>query len=147
MAFDIFNLERIEVMKGPQGTIYSRNTIACALNIITLKPQQSFDAYATLGYGNYDTLDFEGAVNLPLGETAALRFSGKTIQQSQGYWESRRLPGETIGDRDLMMGRLQLALAPGDNFDLNLKVEGTRSRSEMGQPEFLDRKSTRLNSS
>src|SRR5688572_15083774 len=147
MAFDMFDLERIEVLKGPQGTLYGRNSTAGALNIITRKPRQEFDAYTTLGYGNYDTLDFEAALNVPLGDTAALRFSGKTIQQSEGYWESRRLPGETIGDRDLMMGRLQLALAPGDDFDLNLKVEGTRSRSEMGQPEFLDRKSTRLNSS
>jgi iron complex outermembrane receptor protein len=85
MAFDMFDLERIEVLKGPQGTLYGRNSTAGALNIITRKPQQSFEAYTTLGYGNYDTLDFEGAVNLPLGETAALRFSGKTIQQSEGY--------------------------------------------------------------
>ena len=137
MAFDMFDLERIEVLKGPQGTLYGRNSTAGALNIITRKPQQEFDAYTTLGYGNYETMDFEGAVNVPLGDTAALRFSGKTIQQGEGYWESRRLPGATIGDRDLTMGRLQLALAPGDNFDLNLKVEGTRSRSEMGQPEFF----------
>jgi iron complex outermembrane recepter protein len=137
MAFDMFDIERIEVLKGPQGTLYGRNSTAGALNIITRKPQQEFDAYTTLGYGNYDTLDFEGAVNVPLGETAALRFSGKTIQQGEGYWESRRLPGETIGNRDLTMGRLQLALAPSDSFDLNLKVEGSRSRSEMGQPEFF----------
>jgi iron complex outermembrane receptor protein len=75
MAFDMFDLERIEVLKGPQGTLYGRNSTAGALNIITRKPQQSFDAYTTLGYGNYDTLDFEGALNMPLGETAALRFS------------------------------------------------------------------------
>jgi iron complex outermembrane receptor protein len=137
MAFDMFDLERIEVLKGPQGTLYGRNSTAGALNIITRKPQQEFDAYATLGYGNYDTMDFEGAVNVPLGDAAALRLSGKTIQQGEGYWESRRLPGATIGERDLTMGRLQLALAPGENFDMNLKVEGTRSRSEMGQPEFF----------
>ena len=137
MAFDMFDLERIEVLKGPQGTLYGRNSTAGALNIITRKPQQEFDAYTTLGYGNYETLDFEGAVNVPLGDTAALRLSGKTIQQGEGYWESRRLPGATIGDRDLTMGRLQLAFAPGENFDMNLKVEGTRSRSEMGQPGFF----------
>ena len=115
MAFDMFDLERIEVLKGPQGTLYGRNSTAGALNIITRKPQQNFDAYTTLGYGNYDTLDFEGAVNVPLGDTAAVRFSGKTIQQDEGYWESRRLPGETIGNRDLTMGRLQLALLPPRN--------------------------------
>jgi iron complex outermembrane recepter protein len=137
MAFDMFDVERIEVLKGPQGTLYGRNSTAGALNIITRKPQQDFAANATLGYGNYDTLDFETAVNLPLADSAALRFSAKTIQQNEGFWESRRLPGKTIGERDLTMGRLQLALAPGDSFDLNLKVEGVRSRSEMGQPEFF----------
>jgi iron complex outermembrane recepter protein len=137
MAFDMFDIERIEVLKGPQGTLYGRNSTAGALNIITRKPQQEFDAYTTLGYGNYETLDFEAAVNVPLGDTAALRLSGKTIQQGEGYWESRRLPGATIGERDLGMGRLQLAFAPGESFDMNLKVEGTRSRSEMGQPEFF----------
>ena len=137
MAFDMFDVERIEVLKGPQGTLYGRNSTAGALNIITRKPQQDFDAYATLGYGNYDTLDFETAVNVPLADTAALRFSAKTIQQGDGYWTSRLLPGETIGNRDLTMGRAQLALSPSDSFDLNLKVEGVRSRSEMGQPEFF----------
>jgi iron complex outermembrane receptor protein len=137
MAFDMFDVERIEVLKGPQGTLYGRNSTAGALNVITRKPQQDFDAYATLGYGNYDTLDFETAVNVPLADTAALRFSAKTIQQGDGYWTSRLLPGETIGNRDLTMGRAQLALSPSDSFDLNLKVEGVRSRSEMGQPEFF----------
>jgi iron complex outermembrane recepter protein len=137
MAFDMYDVERIEVLKGPQGTLYGRNSTAGALNIITRKPQQDFDAYATLGYGNYDTVDFETAVNVPLADTAALRVSAKTIQQGEGYWESRALPGKTIGNRDLTMGRAQLALSPSDSFDLNLKVEGVRSRSEMGQPEFF----------
>jgi iron complex outermembrane receptor protein len=137
MAFDMYDVERIEVLKGPQGTLYGRNSTAGALNIITRKPQQDFDAYATLGYGNYDTMDFETAVNVPLADTAAVRFSAKTIQQGEGYWESRQLPGKTIGNRDLTMGRAQLALSPSDSFDLNLKIEGVRSRSEMGQPEFF----------
>jgi iron complex outermembrane recepter protein len=137
MAFDMYDVDRIEVLKGPQGTLYGRNSTAGALNIITRKPQQDFDAYATLGYGNYDTMDFETAVNVPLADTAALRFSAKTIQQGEGYWESRELPGKTIGNRDLTMARAQLALSPSDSFDVNLKVEGVRSRSEMGQPEFF----------
>jgi iron complex outermembrane receptor protein len=122
MAFDMYDVERIEVLKGPQGTLYGRNSTAGALNIITRKPQQDFDAYATLGYGNYDTVDFETAVNVPLADTAALRVSAKTIQQGEGYWESRALPGKTIGNRDLTMGRAQLALSPSDSFDLNLKI-------------------------
>jgi iron complex outermembrane recepter protein len=137
MSLDLFDIERIEVLKGPQGTLYGRNATAGALNVITKKPGRELDAYATLGYGSYDTLDLETALNVPLGEYAALRFSGKSIQQSEGYWESRRLPGETIGERDITTGRLQLGLESSDDFDLNLKIESTRSRSEMGQPEFF----------
>src|SRR5688572_1502246 len=137
MAFDMFDVERLEVLKGPQGTLYGRNSTAGALNIITKRPSSEFEAYAVLGYGNYDTLEFEGALNTPLGETAALRLSGKTVQQGEGYWESREMPGETIGERDIRNGRVQLSLQPSEAFDLNLKVEASRSRSEMGQPEFF----------
>jgi iron complex outermembrane receptor protein len=137
MSLDMYDMERIEVLKGPQGTLYGRNSTAGAINIITRKPQRDFDAYATVSYGNYETLDVESAVNVPLGEATALRFSGRAIQQGEGYWKSRRLPGESIGERDLAMGRMQLAIEPGDAFDANLKVEAQRSRSEMGQPEFF----------
>jgi len=137
MTFDFYDLERIEVLKGPQGTLYGRNSTAGAINIITRKPQQSFEAYTRLGYGNYDTIDAEGAVNVPLSDSAAVRVSARSIQQGDGYWTSRRLPGDTIGERDVVMGRAQLSLAPNDALDMNLKVDALRSRSEMGQPEFF----------
>ena len=137
MSFDFYDLERIEVLKGPQGTLYGRNSTAGAINVITQKPRGAFEAYTTLGYGDYDTMEAEGALNTPLGDSAALRISAKSIQQSEGYWESRELPGETIGERDVIMGRMQLAASPGDAVDLNLKIEGSRSRSELGQPEFF----------
>ena len=132
MSFDFYDLERIEVLKGPQGTLYGRNSTAGAINIITRKPQQSFEAYTTLGYGNYDTIDAEGALNVPLGESAAMRVSARSIQQSEGFWESRLLPGDSIGERDILMGRVQFALAPTDAIDVNLKVDAMRSRSETG---------------
>jgi iron complex outermembrane receptor protein len=137
MAFDMYDVERLEVLKGPQGTLYGRNSTAGALNIITRKPRSEFEGYAVLGYGDYEMLEIEGAVNAPLGEAGALRLSGKTVQQGEGYWTSRELPGESIGERDIASGRLQLALQPSEGFDLNLKVEASRSRSEMGQPEFF----------
>jgi iron complex outermembrane recepter protein len=137
MTFDFYDLERIEVLKGPQGTLYGRNSTAGAINILTRKPQQSFEAYTRLGYGNYDTIDAEGALNAPLGNSAAVRVSARSIQQADGYWESRQLPGETIGERDVLMGRAQLALSPSDALDVNLKIDALRSRSEMGQPEFF----------
>ncbi|HKZ73967.1 MAG TPA: TonB-dependent receptor [Steroidobacteraceae bacterium] len=142
LSFDLYDLERIEVLKGPQGTLYGRNSTAGALNIITKRPQREFDARAGGSYGNYDAFDVEGMINAPLGESVAVRFSAKSIQQGEGFWESRRLaaggPGERdIGTRDISTARLQVALQPGDAFDANLKIEALRSRSELGQPEFF----------
>ena len=71
MAFDMYDLERIEVLKGPQGTLYGRNSTAGAINIITASRSSDFDAYASSGYGDYDTLDVGGAVNMPLGDNRA----------------------------------------------------------------------------
>jgi iron complex outermembrane receptor protein len=137
MSFDLYDIERIEVLKGPQGTLYGRNSTAGAVNIITKKPGRDFDASAAGTYGNYSTYDIEGMVNAPLGDSAAMRFSAKTIQQGDGYWESRTLNDDNIGARDIVTGRLQFALEPSEEFDAILKLDGLRSRSELGQPEFF----------
>ena len=137
MSNEIYDLERIEVLKGPQGTLYGRNSTAGAVNIITARPDDEFAARFSAGYGNFDTFDAEGFVNLPLGDTFAARLSARTVQQGDGYWRSRLLPGETIGERDILTGRLQLRWRPSADVDVNFKVEGLRSNSEMGQGEFF----------
>ncbi len=141
MSGDLFDLQRIEVLKGPQGTLYGRNTTAGAINILSATPSRDFDFGGKVSYGNYDTADVEAMINLPLAERAQLRLSGKTIQQGRGYWTSSLLedgtPGHRdIGSRNIFLGRGQLALQPTDDLDLLLKVEGERSRSEMGVPQF-----------
>jgi iron complex outermembrane receptor protein len=137
MSNEIYDLERIEVLKGPQGTLYGRNSTAGAVNIITARPQSEFAARLSAGYGNYDTFEAEGMVNVPLGDTLAARISARTVQQGDGYWRSRLLPGETIGERNILTGRVQLRWRPSADIDVNFKVEGLRSRSELGQPEFF----------
>ena len=139
MSGDFMDLERIEALKGPQGTLYGRNTTAGALNIISAKPEKDFDALAKVGYGDYQTFDAEGMVNIPLSDRAQLRLNAKTIQQDKGYWKSTLLangaPGERdIGSRDVWLGRAQLALQPIDDLSINLKLEGQRTRSEIGVP-------------
>jgi iron complex outermembrane receptor protein len=137
MSNEIYDLERIEVLKGPQGTLYGRNSTAGAVNIITARPQNEFAARFAAGYGNFETFDAEGFVNVPLGDTLAARISARTVQQGEGYWRSRLLPDETIGERNIITGRAQLRWRPSADVDVNLKVEGLRSRSELGQPEFF----------
>ncbi|MBO9698402.1 MAG: TonB-dependent receptor plug domain-containing protein, partial [Sphingopyxis sp.] len=137
MSSEIYDLARIEVLKGPQGTLYGRNSTAGAINIITARPGNDFAGALTAGYGNYGTFEAEGFVNMPLSETLAARFSARTVQQARGFWKSRLLPGETLGERDILTGRLQLRWQPSSDVDVNLKIEGLRSRSELGQGEFF----------
>lgn len=141
MSGNFFDLGRIEILKGPQGTLYGRNTTAGAVNIVSATPGDSFAAFAKAGYGNFDTFDAEAMLNIPLSDRAQLRLGGKTIQQGRGFWTSSLLedgtPGRRdLGSRDIWLGRIQLALQPADGLDILIKAEGERSRSEMGVPQF-----------
>ena len=141
MSGDFFDLQRIEVVKGPQGTLYGRNTTAGAINILSATPGKAFDFAAKASYGNYNLFDAELMLNVPLAERAQLRLSGKTVQQGKGFWTSSLnedgTPGQRdIGSRNVFLGRVQLALQPTDELDISLKAEGERSRSELGVPQF-----------
>jgi len=80
-----YDLARIEVLKGPQGTLYGRNATAGVINIIPTQPKLGeLSGYGTVSYGNYNALDAEAAVNIPLGDKSAIRVSG-TITNRDGY--------------------------------------------------------------
>ena len=135
---DFFDIGRVEVVKGPQGTLYGRNTVSGALNIISARPVNNFDAAASVGYGNFNTFDASGMVNVPLTEGLALRLSAKTIQQGRGFYTSNFLasgaPGKRdVGRRDVWLGRAQLGYNPNDDISIVAKYEKQRVRSEMGQ--------------
>ena len=137
---DFFDLGRVEIVKGPQGTLYGRNTVGGTVNIISARPSQDFGAAASAGYGNYDTFELSGMVNVPLTDTLALRFSGKTIQQRKGYYTSNRLADGSVGRRDLgdrnvLLGRAQIGYSAGDVSVVG-KYEIQHVRSEMGQYKF-----------
>ena len=81
----LFDAERVEVLKGPQGDLYGRNTTAGQINFISNKPSEEFEVGVNVGYSSYSTVDFEGFVNGSMGENVKARIALKTIQSSEGW--------------------------------------------------------------
>jgi iron complex outermembrane receptor protein len=140
--FDFFDVDRIEVLKGPQGTLYGRNSTAGAIDILSAKP--NLDGYAAnvdLGYGDYEAFDAQAWVNVPVNTDLALRFSASTEQQGEGYWFSRVLDRD-LGRQDVFRGRAQALWKPAEGLSVLLKVEGEHSDSEIAAGKFFGTIST-----
>lgn len=110
-----FDLERVEVLRGPQGTLYGRNTTGGAINLISRKPSDAFEAMASMEYGSYNSLALEGAVGGPITPELAYRASA-TYLTNDGY-ALNRLTGNRGNDTNRGAARLQLAWNPSDAFD------------------------------
>lgn len=137
MDFRFYDLDHIEVLKGPQGTLYGRNSTAGAINIFSARPStKGVEGELSAGYGNFQAFDVDGYVNIPLSDTFALRVSGKTEQQERGYWFSRVLDRD-LGRQDVFLGRVQALWTPNDRTSVLVKLEGERNRSEIGVGKFF----------
>lgn len=85
IAGTLFDLERVEVLKGPQGTLYGRNSTGGAINIIPVQPRLGeFEGYVSAGFQNYNGFNAEGAINIPIGDNSALRASFQGVSRG-GY--------------------------------------------------------------
>ncbi|WP_262690174.1 TonB-dependent receptor [Kordiimonas aestuarii] len=129
IAFDLFDVERIEVLKGPQGTLYGRNVVGGAINVITAAPEvDAFDASAEATYGNYNRVDAAAFVNVPVAtDVAAIRASG-AWRQHDGYTDNNYTGGE-LDDQDTKSIRLQALVRPSENLSVRLGFDGTRDRA------------------
>lgn len=112
---EFYDVERVETLRGPQGTLYGRNATGGVVNVITAKPVfEEFQADLRLTNGNYGTLKTKGMINLPMGERAALRLAGSYLTRD-GYVENLTT-GNDIDDRDLFSVRASLAFEPTDRL-------------------------------
>jgi len=139
VAFDAFDVERVEVLKGPQGTLYGRNVVGGAVNVITRKPDfTKFDAGAQVTVGNYARAEDAGFVNVPFADgKAAIRVAG-AVRQHDGYTENN-FTGGRQDDQDDRSLRVQLAYNPQDSLRLLFSLDGTRSRAAGPGQHVVDR--------
>jgi iron complex outermembrane receptor protein len=131
---DTADLERVEVLRGPQGTLFGKNTIGGAIVLTSKRPGDEFEATLEGTLGDFDRRDARAMINAPLGERAALRFSASR-QEREGYVR-RTFDGDKMGDRDALAGRLALELRPTDDVRISLALDGTRNR-EASKPTTL----------
>ena len=120
-VLQLFDIERVEVLRGPQNTLYGRNTTGGAINFISKRPEvgQAPEGYANISYGKYNQIDGEGAVGFGMGDTAAMRLSAQ-VQQRDGVVNNTFLNSKAY-DRNTWAGRAQIVLAPSDNFTAFVK--------------------------
>ena len=127
--FALDDIERIEVLRGPQGTLYGRNATAGAINIVTRTPDtESFRASGSASYGNYNSYSIRGSASVPLGGGFAVGLSGAATGHD-GYY-TNTFTGRSFGDLDSQTGRIRLHYSNDDNFDAVLSGDLTRSSGE-----------------
>lgn len=114
---EFFDIQRVEVLRGPQGTLYGRNATAGVVNMLPIMPQNEFAADIKVEIGSYDSKRTSGMINVPMGETFAMRLSG-AMTQRDGF-DKNTFTGNKVNDRDLYSTRLVLDWQPNDNFNAN----------------------------
>ena len=128
ITFSTFDLDRVEVMRGPQNTLYGRNTTGGAVNYISRKPGvgEGMNGYLRGGYGRHDQFDMEGAIGLPLGDNAAARIAFVSNIRD-GTYDNPTL-GKDEGSYSRQAGRAQILFKPADDWEFLFNFHGGVSR-------------------
>lgn len=124
-GFPVFDLDRIEVLRGPQGTLFGRNTPAGVVKFESAKPTEETEGYVRGAYGRFDTVDLEGAVSGALADGITARLSGLYQSRGEVVDNTVNLGSETgFEDFDEFAGRLQVQFDPSDNASILLNLHG-----------------------
>jgi iron complex outermembrane receptor protein len=130
----MFDLERVEILRGPQGTIFGKNTIAGVIHFISRKPADVAEASATVRLGNFDYKLFNAMGNLPISDAIALRGSMQ-YEKRDGFLKN--LAGPDNNDLDNFNARIGLRFAPNDDVEVLIRADAARDRTHAGANEVL----------
>ncbi|HKY92860.1 MAG TPA: TonB-dependent receptor [Nevskiaceae bacterium] len=128
------DLQRVEVLKGPQGTLYGRNSTGGTVNYIANKPSDAFEAAVTTSISRFQTLEGEGFVTGPLGETLRGRIAVHATHSAKGWQTSQTRPDDRLGELDKQSARAMLDWLPSDSTKFELTLSGWRDESEPQAP-------------
>ena len=142
------DIARVEIQRGPQGTLYGRNTFGGNISIITNEPIfGQFQSSASLLFGAFKKARVEGVLNIPASDTVAIRLAG-AYDKADGYVKNSFNPAADLFDQDLKYGRLSVRFKPNSQFDATFRTEvadqGGNGGSAFGYKQggtFLDRAS------
>jgi iron complex outermembrane receptor protein len=136
LGFQLFDLERVEVLKGPQGDLYGRNTTGGAINFITARPTQDFSSYVDVNYGNFNLTEIGAEIGGGVTDTLAVRLAGHAI--SRDGWQtdvaSNNLGGYTEsknGSIERQAARFSALWTPSDNFQALFVGDASFDNSEV----------------
>ena len=131
---EFYDVERVEVLRGPQGTLYGRNATGGVVNLISNKPSDKLEGMARGEYGNYNSIKLRGMVNVPLSDAFAVRLAGAYLKRD-GYGENT-FTGNDADTRDMYGYRASVKFEPTDTFKAIVvydKFHEDDSRSRIGK--------------
>ncbi|TRZ65348.1 MAG: hypothetical protein D4S02_08885 [Rhodocyclaceae bacterium] len=120
---DFFDVQSIEVMRGPQGALYGRGAVGGAMNIINYKPQATRSDAVSLSYKDHDSLGLEAISNIPISDALQLRAGIMSNHRRDGVYRDK-LTGHPLDEEHFNGGRLSIAFRPGGSFKYNLLMDG-----------------------
>ncbi|HEY8507675.1 MAG TPA: TonB-dependent receptor, partial [Steroidobacteraceae bacterium] len=131
-VFKVFDIESIEVLRGPQGTLFGRNSTGGAVRLVTKQPGPEFESYLRATVGNFDRHDISGMVNIPVNDRFWLRAQAAYLEQD-GYV---RRGSQMLGSSEDWLGRLQAAFNIKDNVKLTIGALYSDSKSDGSPGDF-----------
>lgn len=131
-----FDLERVEVLKGPQGTLFGSNATGGAINYIAAKPTDTFKAGLSGSAGNFGALETTGFLSGPLTDTLSARLAVR--REVRDDWQRSTTRDDSLGARNFTQGRLALQWRPNDALQATLTLSGFIDRSDTQAPQFVE---------
>lgn len=131
LSLQLFDVERIEVLRGPQGALFGRNSTGGVIHYVTKRPGDEFDAYADVSYGDYDQVKAEGAIGGQLKDGVAGRLS-LAYDNSDGYTDNRTPGVQDYNETDAIAGRVQLLVDLSDTAQVLLSGNYSNNEAAVG---------------